>query len=195
MATATIFKPLVIRLIRENKGNLFALPADISKEELIKWTRRLKADELFIKCEDDSLSGLASPRIAGMAADCCDKWLAVRMSSFLADWDKQGNAVSFSLVKNVVSNVAFWLRENVMDGFAFRPWIDEHFPALPPTLHNGAIKFNPVFWAIFDVHRQENHGIPETQYLKTFEKHLFDSRFVFEAARFMYCRQFIEHAA
>jgi hypothetical protein len=163
-------------------------------------TQKLKANELFScrNCKDeDTLSGLTSSRFSGGAAESSDKWLAGKLASFLAAWDKkQPGCVSFTFIKCVISNITFWVNENVMEGFSFREYVEDFFPpVLPDSLHNESIKFNPVFWAIFDILHQKNPYFPVMDYVKTFEKHLFDSRFVYETARNLYCRQFNNRAA
>lgn len=189
MATATVFKPLVLRSLKECGGNFFALPADLSKEELIRITRKVKAGELSpYGCNElDELSGLTSPRFRGDAAECCDKWLAEKLAVFFAAWEKKHPGdVTLTLIANVVSEIRFWVRECVTEGFVFREYAEDYFPpSLPENLHYEAIRYNPVYWAIFDVLYEVsfNPARPIMDLVEAFEKPLFDSRFVYAVSQ------------
>lgn len=191
MATASIFKSLILREIRKCGGNLFNLPA-ISKERLIEWTCQLKADELHLLEDrsDDTLSGLMSSRFQGTAAECCDKWLADRLADFLAGWEKKHpREVTLNLIENAVSDIRFWVRES-METFCFRELSDEYFPdALleDDFFHYEAIQYNPVFWVAFEMLHQNlfDQSRSVTELVEAFDKTLFDTRFVFAVSQTM----------
>lgn len=200
MANASIFKPVILREIRKCGGNLFDLPADLSKEKLIEWARGMKAAELHIFEDAAEISGIASPRFSGNAASCSDKWLADRLAAFFADWErKHPGDVTLNLISLVISDIRFWIRES-METFCFRELSDEYFP---DTLLDAdhfryeAIQYNPLFWVLFEMLFQ-NRFAPSrsvTELAEVFDKHLFDTRFVFEASQELYELQKKRNAA
>lgn len=193
--TATVFKPVVLREMRNEGGNFFDLPTDLCKEDLVNMTRKLKSKELPSAFPDeDDLCGLVS--VTGKnAAECCDKWLANKLAAFLAAWErKYPRSITFNLIENMVSNIQFWLEECIMEGFVFREYVEDFFPpALPETPCYEAIKYNPVFWAIFDTFHQVTPFIPAIELVKEFQKPLYDSRFVYAVSQDMRWRR--EHSA
>ena len=193
--TAYVFKPIVLRALKNEGGNFFDLPADLCKEELVNMTRKLKSKELpSVFPDEDDLCGLVS--VTGKnAAECCDKWLASKLAAFLAAWERKNpGKITFDLIKNVVSNLHFWLEECILEGFVFREYVEDFFPpALPETPYYEAIKFNPVFWAVFDTFHQKNPFIPAMELIKEFQKSLYDTRFVYAVSQDMRWRK--EHTA
>lgn len=194
--TATVFKPIILRAMRNEGGNFFNLPADLCKDELVKLTRSLSAKEISsLYPEEDDLSGLVSSRYPGNAIESTDKWLASKLASFLAAWErKHPRSITFNLIENMVSNLHFWLEECILEGFVFREYVEDFFPpALPETVYYEAIKYNPVFWAIFDTFHQVNPFIPAIELVKEFQKPLYDTRFVYAVSQDMHWRK--EHTA
>jgi len=201
MANANnIFKPVILREIRKCGGNLFALPADLSKEKLIEWARGLKAAELHIFEDAAEISGLESPRFSGNASSCCDKWLADSLASFFAEWEKKHPGdITLNLISAAVSDIRFWVKES-MESFCFRELSDEFFPdALldKDHFHFEAIQYNPVFWVAFEMLFQNRYDPSRsvTELAEGFDRHLFDTRFVFEASQELYELQKKRNAA
>ncbi len=189
---ASNFKPIVLRAIRECGGNVFALPADLGKDELVKFARSVKNGELmpfpYHGLEED-LSGLASSRFKGTASECCDSWLSEKLAVFFAAWErKHPGDVSIDFIQSAVSEIHFWVRECVSEGFVFSEYAEDYYPpSLPDDLYNQAIRLNPVYWAIFDVIYEVSFSPdrPILDLVEAFRKPLFDTRFIYLSSQMM----------
>ena len=196
MANANIFKAVILRSMKNKGGNFFNLPYDLSKDELLKLTRNLKSKEIsYLFPEEDDLCGLASSRYPGNAVESCDKWLASKLAAFLSSWDrKHPGRITFSLVENMVFNLHFWLEACVMEGFVFHEYIEDFFPpSLPDNAYYEAVKYNPVFWAVFDTFHQNNPFVLAGEIVKEFQKLLYDTRFVYALSQDLWWKK--EHTA
>ncbi len=189
--TASIYRPVILREIRKCGGNIFDLPADLGKEQILEFARGNKASELHIFEEVSAIRGLASPRFSGTAAECCDKWLADRLASFLAAWEKKHPGdVTLNTISNAVSEIRYWVREN-MEDVSFRDLSDEYFPdALldDDYFRYTAIQYNPIFWVLFEFCCQNSYDPSKSVFelVKVFEDSLFDSAFIFSASQELY---------
>lgn len=173
--------------------NIFYLVNCIDKDHFVNVAKNEKAQELFsykyLKLEE-TLSGFSSFSSDDMTAIDCDLWFCDKLADFLYAFSKNQNFITLHLARKILSTASFWVEECIKEGFCLDRYIDNYYPvSTSETIQDEAIKFNPIFWAIFIVLHNATPSISVPKIIKPFRKYLFDTMFIYKASGKLYRKE------